>query len=118
MKTASMVIAILAGFFGLPASVCAGACAAGLSAVGDASRSDANAAGNAFMFFGVIASILAIAGGILINRPGKIGVFLQAIALALAILTCLTLNPMSMFFAFLLMLSTIFAVLGKKNTST
>ncbi len=71
MKIASMIIAIVAGFIGLPAAVCAGACAAGLSAAGNANQSDSNAAGGAFMFFGVIAAILAIVGGILVTNQAR-----------------------------------------------
>lgn len=115
MKIASMIIAIVAGFIGLPAAVCAGACAAGLSAAGNANESDSNAAGGVFMFFGIIAAILAIVGGILINKPSKIGPIIQAVALGLTCVTCITLNPMSFFVALLLLVSTILGFLSKKQ---
>jgi len=115
MKITSMIIAIVAGFIGLPAAVCAGACAVGLSAAGNSSDHDSNAAGNVFMFFGVIAAILAIVGGILINKPSKIGPIIQAVALALTCVTCITLSPMSFFVALLLLISTILGFLSKKQ---
>jgi energy-converting hydrogenase Eha subunit B len=118
MRIASIIIAIIAGFIGLPAAVCAGACAAGISAVGDASQTDSTSAGNAFMFFGVIAAILAIVGGILTKNPGKKGPVVQAVALLLALLTCITLNPISFFVALLLMVSTVLGFLKKDQPSS
>lgn len=117
MKIASMIIAIVAGFIGLPGAVCAGACAAGLSAAGKANETDSMAAGHGFMFFGIIAAVLAIVGGILVNKPGKVGPIIQAVALALAALTCMTLNPISFFVALLLFISTVLGFLSKKQTS-
>ena len=113
MKIASIIIAIIAGFLGLPAALCAGACAAGLSAAGDASRADSNSAGTAFMFFGVLSALFAIIGGILTKNPGRKGPVLQAIALFLALLTCVTLNPISFFVALLLLVSTVLGFIKK-----
>jgi energy-converting hydrogenase Eha subunit B len=118
MKIASIIIAIVAGFLGLPAAVCAGACAAGLSAAGNASSSDSSSAGNVFMFFGVIAAILAIVGGIMTRKPGRKGPIVQAVALALALLTCITVNPMSFFVALLLLVSTVLGFMKKDQPAS
>ena len=65
------------------------------------------------MFFGVIAAILAIVGGILTKNPGKKGPVIQAVALVLAILTCITLNPISFLVALLLLVSTVLGFIKK-----
>lgn len=117
MKIASIVIAIVAGFLGLPASICAGACAAGLSAAGNANESDSTSAGNVFMLFGIIAAVLAIVGGVMTRKPGKQGPVIQAVALGLTVLTCLTLNPMSFFVALLLVVSTILGFMKKDQVA-
>lgn len=117
MKIGSIIISIFAGFMGLPAALCAGMCAAVLTSEGN-NDAAAGEAGVAFMAFGIIGAILAIAGGILTIRPGKNGPIMQAVALGLTVLTCFTFNPLSLFVAILLMVSTILGFMKKDQPAS
>ena len=113
MKLASIIISIIAGFLGLPAAVCAGTCAVLLSGGAHSSSAESDSAGGAFLFLGVVAAVLAIVGGVLTSKPGKAGPIIQLVAFGMTLLTCLTLNPISVFVALLLLVSSMFGMMKK-----
>ena len=126
MRTAALILAIIGGFLGLPAAVCSGMCAAGITAAGslevdeqgqlrdtDPNNENSNAAGSAFMFLGIIGSLLAIAGGILAIKPGQVATIFLLFGLVGNGITLITFNPMSFFVVLLLLLATILSAVGK-----
>ena len=126
MRVAALVLAIVGGFIGLPAAVCSGACAAGLTAVNemnvdsdgnvtneDAAGEKASEAGNVFMFLGLGGSLLAIIGGVCAVKPGHLATILLLLALIGNGLTLITFNPLSLMVVVFILLATIFCAVGK-----
>lgn len=125
MRIAALVLALVAGVIGLPASLCSGMCAAGLSAAAAGNQSnfgermteeekeDAQAAGNVFMCSGLIGAVAFIAGGILVLRPGRIGAFACVAGTLLTALTLITFNPLSLLVLLIGGLATVFSFLKK-----
>src|SRR5512138_2247592 len=117
MKTGAMVLGLIGAFIGLPASVCAGACAAGLSKAGEASDTAANAAGGLFMFLGLVSVVLAIVGAIVVMKKTKAGGILLMVSFLLAAVTCVSLNPFSILQALLLLIAGILGLAAKAEAA-
>ncbi len=111
-----VVLGIIGGVLGLPAAVCSGACAAGLSSLSDTNTTTTNAAGNAFMTLGLIGAILGIFFAITSKKwPTLSGIGL-IVATVLSALTLVTFNLLTLVVMILLLLAAIFSFLQKKET--
>ncbi len=111
-----IVLGIIGGVLGLPASVCSGACAAGLSSIGDPTTATTNAAGNTFMTLGLIGAIIGIFFSITAKKwPIASGIGLLVATLFSAI-TLVTFNMLTLIVVILLLLAAIFSFTQKKET--
>ena len=88
---APMILGIIGGVIGIPGSVFSGACAAGLSSLsGNSTTSSAASTGDAFMYIGLIGSILGLIFGILARKlpvPAGIVMLLSAILVGITLVT-------------------------------
>ena len=125
MKTAALILGLLGALLGFPSAVCSGACASGISSVGnieiaddgrvidiDEDMAEAEAAGGAFMALGIIGSLIALVGAIVAKGPGKKSAVVLLVGLGFNGVTALSLNPLAMLVVLLLALATIFAFIG------
>lgn len=111
-----IVLGIIGGVLGLPASVCSGACAAGLSSIGDSTTATTNAAGNTFMTLGLIGAVIGIFFAITSKKwPIASGIGLLVATLFTAI-TLVTFNLLTLVVVILLLLAAIFSFTQKKET--
>jgi hypothetical protein len=106
MRIAALVLALVGGFIGLPAALCSGMCAVGLSEGSDA-------AGTAFMLIGLLGSVLGIVGGLFALKPGMMAAGMLGAATLLNALTLITFNPLSLLVVLLLLIAAILAAIGK-----
>ncbi len=126
MKTAALILGLLGALLGFPSALCSGACAAGISSVGnveltedgrvidhDEDMEESASAGNAFLALGLIGSLIALVGAIKVRGPGKKGAFLLLVGLCLNGVTAISLNPLAMLVVALLTLATIFGFIGE-----
>lgn len=110
-----LILGIIGGVLGLPAAVCSGACAAGLSAVSDSSEAATQAAGNAFLFIGLIGAILGIIFAILAKKSPNVSGLGLIVATVLTAITLATFNFLTFIVVILLLLAAIFAFVQKKE---
>jgi chromate transport protein ChrA len=108
-----MVLGLIGAFIGLPASVCSGACAAGLSAAANGGEAASQSAGNMFLALGLIAVVLAIVGSVMVGRKPKKGGALLMVAFLLTAITCVSLNPLAFIEALLLLVAGILGLVAK-----
>lgn len=108
-----MVLGLIGAFIGLPAAVCSGACAAGISAAGNAGEAASQSAGNSFLALGLIGVVLAIIGAIVVMRKPKRGGIFLMVAFLLTAVTCVSLNPLAVLEALLLLIAGILGLVAK-----
>jgi hypothetical protein len=108
-----MVLGLVGAFIGLPAALCSGMCAAGISAAAKASDAAAVSTGNSFLGLGLLAVLLAIVGSVVVMRKTKVGGGLLMVAFVLTAITCATLNPLAFFEALLLLIAAILGLVAK-----
>lgn len=111
-----LVLGIIGGVLGLPASVCSGACAAGISAAANSSTATSNTNGNAFMAIGLIGAVLGIIFAILAKKYPKVSGFGLLAAAVLSAITLATFNFLTLVVVILLLLAAIFSFVQKKET--
>lgn len=115
-SNAPIVLGIIGGVLGLPASVCSGACAAGLSSIGESTTTTTNAAGNTFMVLGLIGAIIGIFFSITSKKwPIGSGIGLL-VATLFSVITLVTFNMLTLIVVILLLLAAIFSFIQKKET--
>ncbi len=120
MKTrGTSVVPLIMGIIGaviqLPGAVCAGACAAGMTAFAEKSQSAVNDSASTFMYLGLLAVLLGFVGGLLgKGKPTLSGILLLA-ATVLSGLTLVTFNFFSLIPVVLFLIGGIFAFVQKKE---
>src|SRR5213075_268389 len=88
-----MVLGIIGGVLGLPAAICSGACAAGISTLAEgATEKTSNNAGNTFLWIGLIAAILGLVSSFLYKKNTKTWGGLMILAGILSAVTLVTFN--------------------------
>lgn len=110
-----MVLGIIGGVLGIPAAVCSGACAAGLSSMATTTE-QASSTGSFYMIMGLIAAILGIIFGILAKKSPILSGVMLLVATVLSGITLITFNVMTLVVVILLLLAAIFAFVQKKET--
>ena len=117
ISNAPMILGIIGGILGLPAAICSGACAAGLSSLAEgANEQSAQDAGNAFMWLGLIAALLGLVCAFLYKKNPKVFGALMVLAGLLAGITLVTFNFLSLVVCILLLIGGIIAITQKKPT--
>ncbi len=115
-STAPLVLGVIGGVLGLPAAVCSGACAAGLSSLGTTSQDAVNAAGNAFMAMGLIGAVLAIIFSCFAKKNPYLAGGMLIVSTILNALTLITFNFLSLIVVVLLLIAAILCFTQKKET--
>jgi hypothetical protein len=115
ISNAPMVLGIIGGILGLPAAVCAGACAAGITSIADgASSQSSQDAGSAFMWLGLIAALLGLVSAFLYKKNPKIWGVMMIIAGLLSGVTLVTFNLLSLIVCILFLIGGAIALTQKK----
>lgn len=111
-----LILGIIGGVLGLPGAVCAGACAAGFSAVDVTTTADeAVSMGMTFMWLGIIASLLGLLSAFLYKKNTKLwGTFMLLSGVMMGI-TLITFNILSLVVCALFIIGGIFALVQKKE---
>ena len=105
ISNAPMILGIIGGILGLPAAICSGACAAGLSTLADgANKQSSQDAGNAFMWIGLIAAILGLVSAFLYKKNPKAWGAMMLLGGILAGITLVTFNFLSLVVCILLLI--------------
>ena len=113
-----MILGLIGSLLGLPAALCSGACAAGLSSLDHGSSAASTQAGNSFMWIGLIAAGISFFGSIKVLRAGKAGGIALMIGFVLTAVTCVSLNPLAMFEALFLLIAAILGLVAKDPDQT
>lgn len=117
ISNAPMILGIIGGILGLPAAICAGACAAGLSSMGDdSSASSSSTAGDIFMWIGLIASLLGLVSAFLYKSSPKAWGAIMLLGGLLAGITLVTFNLLSLIVCILLLIGGVIALTQQKPT--
>ena len=117
ISNAPMILGIIGGILGLPAAICSGACAAGLSTLADgATEQTSQDAGNVFMWLGLISALLGLISAFLYKKNPKLWGALMVIGGLLAGITLVTFNFLSLVVCILLLIGGILAMTQKKPT--
>jgi hypothetical protein len=115
ISNAPMILGIIGGILGLPAAICSGACAAGLSTLADGATSQSSQdAGNVFMWLGLIAAIVGLASAFLYKKNPKGWGAMMLLAGILAGITLVTFNFLSFVVCILFLIGGVIALTQKK----
>ncbi|MEG1498936.1 DUF4064 domain-containing protein [Chryseobacterium sp.] len=110
-----MIMGIIGGVIGLPAAICSGACAAGMSSLADNSTEQVtNDAGNTFMWLGLIAAILGLTCAFLYKKNPKLWGAIMLFAGVLSGITLITFNFLSLIECVLFLIGGLLALFQKK----
>lgn len=109
-----MVLGIIGGVLGIPAAVCSGACAAGLSSLSTTTE-QASSTGSFYMVLGLIGAILGIIFSVLSKKSPIVSGVLLLVAAILSGITLVTFNVMTLVVVILLLLAAIFSFVQKKE---
>ncbi len=115
ISNAPMILGIIGGILGLPAAICSGACAAGLSTLADgATKQSSQDAGNVFMWLGLIAAIVGLASAFLYKKNPKGWGAMMLLAGILSGITLVTFNFLSFVVCILFLIGGVIALTQKK----
>lgn len=110
-----MILGIIGGVLGLPAAICSGACAAGISTLAEgATEKTSNTAGNTFLFIGLISAILGLVCSFLYKKNPKTWGGLMILAGILSAVTLVTFNILSLVVCILFLIGGVIALTQKK----
>jgi len=117
ISNAPMILGIIGGILGLPAAICSGACAVGLSTLADgANNKSSQDAGNIFMWLGLIAALLGLVSAFLYKKNPKSWGAIMLIGGILAGVTLVTFNFLSLVVCILLLIGGLISLTQKKPT--
>jgi RsiW-degrading membrane proteinase PrsW (M82 family) len=111
-----MILGIIGGILGLPAAICSGACAAGLSTLADgATKQSTDNAGSAFLWIGLIAAILGLVSAFLYKKDSKKWGVMMIIAGLLSGVTLVTFNLLSFIVCILFLIGGVISLTQKNQ---
>jgi len=117
ISNAPMILSIIGGILGLPAAICSGACAAGLSTLADgATEKSSNDAGSMFLWIGLIGAMLGLASAFLYKKNTKVWGLMMLLAGVLFGITLVTFNILSFIVCVLFLISGVISLTQKKST--
>jgi hypothetical protein len=115
ISNAPMILGIIGGILGLPAAICSGACAAGLSTLAEgATEQTSNTAGSAFLWLGLISAILGLVSAFLYKKNSKTWGGVMILAGVLAMITLVTFNILSLIVCILFLIGGVISLTQKK----
>jgi len=110
-----MVLGIIGGILGLPAAVCSGACAAGMSTLAEgATEQTSSDAGTTFLWIGLIAAILGLVSSFLYKKNSKTWGGMMVLAGILSGVTLVTFNLLSLIVCILFLIGGVISLTIKK----
>jgi hypothetical protein len=116
ISNAPMILGIIGGILGLPAAICSGACAAGLSTLADgATKQSTDNAGSAFLWIGLIAAILGLVSAFLYKKDSKKWGVIMIIAGLLSGVTLVTFNLLSFIVCILFLIGGVISLTQKNQ---
>lgn len=111
ISVAPMVLGIIGGVLGLPAAVCSGACAAGITAAADGSASASSTdTGMVFMWLGIVAAVLGFVSSFLYRKSPKLWGAIMILAAVISGITLLTFNILSLIVCILFLIGGVLAM--------
>lgn len=113
-STAPMVLGLIGGILGLPAAVCSGACAAGLTSV--VNEASAQSTGNFYLTLGIIGAIIAIVFSCLTKKAPILSGIMLLVATFLSGITLVTFNFLTLIVVILILIAGILCLTQKKET--
>lgn len=122
ISNAPMILGIIGGVLGLPAAICSGACAAGLSTLAQANKATQSAQSmesaeslvQAFLWFGLVAVILGLTSAFLYKKNPKRWGAVMLLAGILSGVTLITFNFLSLITCLLFLIGGAIAVAQNK----
>lgn len=116
ISNAPMILGIIGGILGLPAAICSGACAAGLSTLSeDATAQSVDETGNAFLWIGLIAALIGLVSAFLYKKNPKGWGAAMLLAGVLSGITLITFNILSFIVCILFLISGLISLTQKKS---
>lgn len=114
-STAPIVLGIIGGVLGLPASVCSGACAAGFSSLVEESEAVIQTTGSTFMAIGIIASLIAILFACFAKKAPILAGVMLLVSTVLSCITLITFNVLTLIAIILTLIAGILCFTQKKE---
>jgi hypothetical protein len=115
ISNAPMILGIIGGILGLPAAICSGACAAGISTLAEgATEQTSSDAGTTFLWIGLIAAILGLVSSFLYKKNTKTWGGVMVLAGILAGVTLVTFNILSLIVCILFLIGGVISLTIKK----
>lgn len=115
VSNAPMILGIIGGILGLPAAICSGACAAGLSTLADgATRQSSDDAGNAFLWIGILAALIGLLSAFVYKKNPKAWGAMMLLAGILSGVTLVTFNFLSLVVCILFLIGGVISLTQKK----
>jgi hypothetical protein len=115
ISNAPMILGIIGGIVGLPAAICSGACAAGISTLAEgATEQSSSDAGNAFLWIGLISAILGLVSAFLYKKNSKTWGGVMILAGILSGITLVTFNFLSLIVCILFLIGGVISLTQKK----
>ncbi|OQP38625.1 hypothetical protein A4H97_18040 [Niastella yeongjuensis] len=110
-----MILGIIGGILGLPAAICSGACAAGMSTLAEgATEQTTSAAGSTFLWIGLLAAILGLISAFLYKKNSKTWGGVMILAGVLSMITLVTFNILSLIVCILFLIGGVISLTQKK----
>jgi phage shock protein PspC (stress-responsive transcriptional regulator) len=118
ISNAPMILGIIGGILGLPAAICSGACAAGLSTLADgATEQSSSDAGGVFLWIGLMSAFLGLISSFLYKSNPKGWGAMMVIAGILAGITLVTFNFLSFVVTILFLIGGVISLTQKKQVA-
>jgi hypothetical protein len=115
ISNAPMILGIIGGILGLPAAICSGACAAGLSSFSDKATSESSAEmGSVFLWIGIIAALIGLASSFLYKKNSKVWGGMMLLAGILSGVTLITFNFLSLIVTILFLIGGVISMTQPK----
>lgn len=110
-----MVLGIIGGVLGLPAAICSGACAAGISSVAqDANSASPSEVGNTFFWLGLISAVVGLVSAFQYKKDTKRWGGIMLFAGIVSGITLITFNFLSLVVCILFLIGGIIAITQPK----
>ena len=113
-----MILGIIGGIIGLPAAVCSGACAAGLSSLAKSSdRQSIDDAASVFLWLGLIAALIGLVSAFLYKKNPKGWGAMMVLAGILSGITLVTFNFLSFVVTILFLIGGLISLTQKQQVN-